>query len=333
MKVCTSWVFLCIFLCMGKCLGQRSGISYFFDNDLLFITENEDRDYTLGMGVNFYHSQENKSMAGAIHRHLDGILGWESLLLNASIHTYSTSLELRLFTPDDLQASEPIRIDRPYASILTLGSSRNSQFIEKGLRIKSQFEIGLLGFFAAKQVQSAAHAMVRSLRQREDPYEPQGWQNQISRGGEFTFRYSIGVEQKIGMLSWKSRKRQGVKHLESTLFSELSLGYRSYLGSGLKLKLGWIPNKASDKTGIYLHSSLAGELVGYNALLQGQFRYSVHRLSYKSLNNWLYRASVGLCYQGKDWELDYSLFLRNAEFAPTDHPIHYWGALKLSFWR
>ena len=333
MNVSTLGVCMCLLLSIGSCFGQRSGISYFFDNDLLFITHNEDRDYTLGMGLSFHHPQENRSMAGAIHRHLDGVIGWESLLLNASIHTYSTSLELRLFTPDDLQATDPIFIDRPYASILSWGSRRSSHFVEKGLHVNSQFELGLLGFFAAKQVQSSAHAMVRALRQREDPYEPQGWQNQISRGGEFTFRYSIGLEKELSGISWKSRKHKELKHFESKLFSELSLGYHTYLNSGIRCKIGWIQGPGSTSSGFYLHSSLEGQFVGYNALLLGQFRYSVHRLSYKNLNNWLYRASLGLCYQGKDWELDYSLFLRNAEFGPTDHPIHYWGALRLNFWR
>lgn len=86
------------------------------------------------------------------------------------------------FTPEDVTIAEGIYTDRPYASLIYLGSQYRT--MRSSHSLETTLELGVLGTNLAKVAQTEIHRMCC----RDRP--PRGWHNQIGDGGALTFRYS-----------------------------------------------------------------------------------------------------------------------------------------------
>ncbi len=268
-----------------------------FDNDI-FIPGGRDQDYTYGL--NF--TQSGTSASNALFSLHTPLVTIDSLLGNthgtiATNETFSREVGIFGFTPEDISISIANPSDRPYASLIYLSNSREQVDLVNNVAWKSTLTIGALGLAIAGELQDLVHEVTDSAK-------PQGWQNQISDGGELTGRYAIArqryfdaaiggteikttVQASVGYLteaSWSLSLRKGAVHSPWSSFNpELaSYGEKSSYSSEAKL---------IDEH--YFWAGLAIKARAYNAFLEGQFRNSTVSYDRHQLRPLLVEAWAG----------------------------------------
>lgn len=259
--------------------SRKPNWAFAFDNDVL-VPGHRDQDYTYG--INFTQSGLTPRGSSLIFANtlinLDRWLGNHHLQNAGSVETFSREFGAFGFTPEDITLSTPNQYDRPYASLLYLSNSREQIDMVNNLAWKSTLTLGMLGLGLVGELQNIAHQNTAGTK-------AEGWDNQISEGGEITARYSIARQQYFDQFS------ENVE-LKSTV--QASLGYLTEASWGLSMRTGRIhspwasfnPELASygEKSSYsgsvkaitehYFWTGFAIKARAYNAFIQGQFRES-----------------------------------------------------------
>lgn len=277
--------------------------AFAFDNDV-FVPGGRDQDYTYG--INFTQTGENVHTAWlSLNKPLVALDNWlgnhhESLSLQ---ETFSREVGVFGFTPEDISISQANPDDRPYASLVYLSSSREQIDLVNNIAWKSTLTIGAIGLGLVGELQNIVHEVTNSEK-------PQGWDNQISEGGELTGRYVIArqqyfdttadnlevkstVQASVGYLteaSWSLSFRSGRIHSPWSSFNpELaSYGEKSSYSSNSK--------PVNER---YFWAGIAVKARAYNAFLQGQFRDSQVTYDRDQLNPLLIEAWAGYTFAFK----------------------------------
>lgn len=284
-------------------IKPTSSWAFAFDNDVL-VPGHRDQDYTYGL--NFTQTGANAHAANlALNKPLIAIDKWIGFD-HASLGTqesFSREIGAFGFTPEDITVREANTNDRPYASLVYLSSSREQVDLVDNVAWKSTLTVGLLGLGLVGELQNIAH-------QGTNGKEAQGWDNQISEGGELTGRYVIArqkyfdslsenvevkstVQASVGYLteaSWSLSMRTGRIHSPWSSFNpELaSYGEKSSYSSNAK--------SVSER---YFWAGVAVKARAYNAFLQGQFRDSAVSYEHSELNPLLVEAWAGYTFAFK----------------------------------
>ncbi|WP_235425619.1 lipid A deacylase LpxR family protein [Cellvibrio mixtus] len=274
-----------------------------FDNDVL-VPGGRDQDYTYG--INFTQTGDNARTASVSLSKpliaLDKWLGNEHKSLGFQ-ETFSREIGVFGFTPENISIRQANPNDRPYASLIYLSSSREQIDLVDNVAWKSTLTVGALGLGLVGELQDVVHEVTNSEK-------PQGWDNQISEGGELTGRYVLARQQyfdntsdnlevkstiqtSIGYLteaSWSLSFRSGRIHSPWSSFNpELaSYGEKSSYSSNAK---------AVDER--YFWAGVAFKARAYNAFLQGQFRNSSVTYDHSELNPLLVEAWAGYTFAFK----------------------------------
>src|SRR5262245_53093749 len=173
-----------------------------FDNDLLKPGE-KDRDYSGGAA---YTRGSDDGPAGPAW--LESALDWTDKLLrvprSATGDGRAFELGLQLFTPDDLTAEEAIPDDRPYANLLYTASSRLTVDAAHQAVYQSTLTLGVLGLPIVGNVHRAAHQLL------DNPL-PNGYDHQISDGGEPTFRYAFSKHRLLASGARKAMRSYSLR--------------------------------------------------------------------------------------------------------------------------
>jgi len=280
-----------------------SSWAFAFDNDVL-VPGHRDQDYTYGL--NFTQTGASARAARlALNEPLvtiDDWIGFEHSSLSTQ-ETFSREIGAFGFTPEDISVSEANAADRPYASLIYLSSSREQVDLVDNVAWKSTLTFGVLGLNLVGELQNIAH-------QGTNGKTAQGWNNQISDGGELTGRYVIArqkyfdsfsenvevkstVQASVGYLteaSWSLSMRAGRIHSPWSSFNpELaSYGEKSSYSSNAK--------SVSER---YFWAGVAVKARAYNAFLQGQFRDSAVTYEHSQLNPLLVEAWAGYTFAFK----------------------------------
>jgi hypothetical protein len=280
-----------------------SSWAFAFDNDLL-VPGHRDQDYTYGL--NFTQTGESARAASfSLNKSLvviDDLIGFNHSSLSTQ-ETFSREIGAFGFTPEDITVSEANPNDRPYASLVYLSGSREQVDLVDNVAWKSTLTIGALGLNLVGELQNVAH-------QGTNGKTAQGWNNQISDGGELTGRYVIArqkyfdsfsenvevkstVQASVGYLteaSWSLSMRTGRIHSPWSSFNpELaSYGEKSSYSSNAK--------SVSER---YFWAGVAVKARAYNAFLQGQFRDSAATYEHHQLNPVLVEAWAGYTFAFK----------------------------------
>lgn len=252
------------------------------DNDLL-TGQTTDRDYTGGLAVTLSgrRVQEYPVSIDTWRAAIDKVIHFPRLYQSVSTESFhSQQYGMTLFTPDDIESTAPVYDDRPYASLFFMANTEFTLAKSKDMAYVSILTIGLLGLDLAEDVQQGLHKIT-------DSDVPNGWQNQVSSGGEPTAMLTYGIQNNI-----YASNRQQLK-----LEYEANLGFITDVNAGLSWRWGRIrspwwsfnpyqskymqqsmPVFASDKSAkkneFYLWAGGRLNLRIYNVLLQGQFRPS-----------------------------------------------------------
>ena len=314
--------------------AQRS-ISFAIDNDAL-TTGNSDEDYTAVFNLTFRGKGVEDQLA-SLHRPLgwlDSAIGLDQW---ASISPNSAQIEYGIyaFTPEDLDVSDPLRDERPYASLIFIASTQERHQATGEVSWQSTLTLGVLGLDIADSLQKGIHSLTNS-----EP--PKGWDNQISDGGEPTAGYSLARQQ----LLYKNGA-----NLEIKTTAQGSVGYLTEASWGMSLRAGTIytpwysfnPELTSygerpfaadlGKTSEhYFWTGFALTARAYNVFLQGQFRDSEVTYDSDELNIGIVEGWAGYTYMfDNGYSLSYSVRAQTSELkrgkADRDY---YWFTLSIT---
>jgi len=294
----------------------QSSWALYLDNDILALGQN-DRDYTGGMSFT-YTGENAKSQIFSVDSVLE-MTNRDSDERHNNKVLYSFELGLTAFTPENIETESILVDDRPYASLIYVSNSRQYINLSKKSSIITSLTIGILGSSIPAKVQNKIHESVNST-------PAQGWQHQISDGGELTFRYSRAKQQ----VRWASYSRENFNY-EIKTANNVSIGYlteASWSVSGRfgKLRSPWsnfnpqnvayseknvpLTNESiTPKSEFYVWAGLSVHARVYNALLQGQFRNSAVTYNSDELKHVVNEAWFGIT---KEFEsgIRISYFLR-----------------------
>ncbi len=285
---------------------DNAGWEFYFDNDV-FLGSAKDRNYTGGIALTLAGRRAAEypfSLDGWLGR-LDGLSGFDTRPIGErGFRRHAIEFGLTLFTPDDIRASAPIPDDHPYANLLFLANSRIAVDPERGRLYQSSLLLGLLGSSVGEQVQKRIHRMTGSDI-------PQGWDNQISDGGELTFKHSLSVHQVLlshsgdhaydlrGGLEAGFGYTTDVRASLSGRWGRLNTPWWSFtphqneyinLGQTLSDNAEQGPNDPE----FYLWGGVQLTYRLYNALLQGQFRDSAVTFDRDQLEPLILSAWLGV---------------------------------------
>jgi hypothetical protein len=305
-------------------------------------TGGRDRNYT--GGITFAQSGRRAAERALS---LDGLLRKIDNLFNIGADSqanvwHSMQFGLLVYTPEQVSIIEPIFDDHPYSNLIFMANSRQWLSDDNKSVTRSMFLLGLLGTNTAKTLQSTLHSLI-------DVEEANGWHNQISDGGEPTFRYSLS---RTRFLKTNYAKNFASYDISATV--ETNIGYTTDVNAGISLRLGrinslgWLslPEPSDHFTAAYppliLHSGnrktelflMAGanlRLRAYNVFLQGQFRDGNVTYAYDELNPLIGEAWIGagLAFDN-GWQASFVIRGRTREFEANQSANHAWGGLTLS---
>lgn len=321
---------------------HNGGWTFAIDNDVLLPTEN-DYDYTGGLAFTFA-GRRTAEWAWS----LDPLVGWVEPVLfrqdGAAFNLHSQQIGLLAFTPDDLNNPEPILDDRPYASLAFIANSRTRVSHPLEPVDTTTVTVGMLGL-------SWAGALQRGIHTRLDLTEvPEGWEHQISDGGEPTVRVAWTRQS----LLW-SNFQQGRYEYELKWGRDLSLGYQTEVAASLSIRWGRIntpwwsftPDRVeyvsqpapvigtafrSGTREFYFWFGSKIRLRAYNAFLQGQFRDSVHTIDSDDIEPVIGEAWLGATWQlSEAHRLSYTIRFQTPEIKHGQgHRNLVWGGIILS---
>lgn len=350
------------------------GIAVHYDQDytleqLGLKSLNEDRNYTMGLGIVITSPGLKNCFFFAPHRLLNQHFNRRLLNANEKI-TYSFMIANGSFTPDSLPASYIIRNDRPYSSLTYLQTVTSAVDPEKFRQYITTFSVGIIGTNISREIQTSIHKSMNE-NDTKDPRTPKGWANQISNGGELTLAYTVEEERLLTKKQVREEKQTAFTGLELKHSWKYSLGYYTNINYAFNFRLGRIdprnwtyrvnvlgssneitPENANSSLKVattpyyekkkafelYTFGSLRPLFTLYNTLLNGQFRKSAHTIDFHDMRHLILEFDGGVAISipvQKRNLLEFKLRLsgRSPEFKLPNRPPrwHYWGGLDLVF--
>lgn len=333
--------------------GKFTAFTFYIENDVLVAPwiDNEDRNYTGGFGFQFSGSFVRRNHLDVPLRAVDRWTRSSKMHEALERRFYTLLIFGTAFTPDDLNTPEPVRDDRPYASLTGVSVRRlsvdNSSF---DAAWSSELAVAALGLPVARNVQTWLHRELRARSGAEVPYDPLGWHNQISNGGEPTALYRVAYERRLlGDPSGFDNR----KHFQLTGGLAGAVGYYTNVNALFNARLGWFTsdfweftpgamNVATQNLGsgrrrdspeweLFAFGGVRPRLNLYNALLQGQFKDNPH--------------TVDIKHGQLEWDLGLAAYIpalrlqvtwnalagRTSEFEGGASRTHNWGSLSLTY--
>lgn len=312
-----------------------SSWTFVFDNDVL-VPGSRDQDYTYGMNLTLAGPDAKKhlaSMHGPLAR-LDRLTGFDDRGRGID-KAHKIEFGLFGFTPEDISLDEPETGDRPYASLVFVSSA--TEYYKPGTDVswQSSLTVGMLGLSIVGDIQETVHDVT-------DSEEPEGWDTQISDGGEPTAQYTLSRQKLM-------YQDNGGLEIKSTALG--SVGFITEASWSLSLRKGnirtpWIsfnPELTSYGQGVtaadqrrvaenYFWAGFSVKARAYNAFIQGQFRDSDVSYDSDELNHEILEAWAGYTVAlNNGYKFTYLVRGHTSELedGPGDRTV-IWGGLQIS---
>jgi len=242
-----------------------------------------DRDYTGGFALTLSgkRAKEYPVSIDSWRGGIDRLINFPKLYQSSQYMTFhSQQYGATLFTPNDIDSTTPVYDDRPYGSLFFMSNSEFTVVPKKNTAYVSRLTLGILGLDLAEDIQQFLHSIT-------DSDVPNGWQYQVSSGGEPTAMMSYAMQNSL----YSSKNHQLKAEYEG------NLGFITDVNAGISWRWGRIhspwwaynpyqskyiqqsmpvfsSNSTDNKDEFYLWAGGRLNLRIYNALLQGQFRKS-----------------------------------------------------------
>ncbi len=312
------------------------GVGVYFDQDMFTPLLNEDRDYTMGFAVEIFKDKGTNIFDGVlcdIAKHLD-----LHCTNNKSARSYIFGSVN--YTPDNIGSVDSVQDDRPYASLLYFSSKR--VIASKNSAVGIELQAGFLGLKVGEEIQEYFHEAWRGVTGKNEPVDPRGWRHQISDGGEPTFRF------RFNNLNLLKNRHQSSDGWDSAWMWDTSVGYQINASAGLMARVGkirsdiWTVPYDPINRGNFLPATKGNEwyfwiagrtrLVGYDALLQGQFRNSDVTFNSSDIERLVLEGAFGLTGGYGPLQVTLAINGKSAEVkSGAADRNHYWGGLYVMY--
>ena len=313
---------------------EDRGIGVYIDQDLFVPFANEDRDYTMGVALEFFWAKDKGLYPfDNLVRQAAELVGMKDSDKNI---IYSFMLGSLAYTPDDLSETQPIYSDRPYSSLIYLSNKRVRA--DNKTAIAAEILLGIIGTNFSRNVQSKFHSLYRDWAETDEPVEPRGWSHQISDGGELTLRLRLSNSR-------LQFSEPGLWDLATT--TGVSLGFQTNISASAAFRLGDIKSKFwsipfdpvsrgnflpdAPKSEWYFWSALRAHLVGYDALLQGQLKPSDVEFTADEIERWVYDGALGLTIGFKESQITISANVKTPDLKITSRN-QVWGSINYLYY-
>lgn len=258
-----------------------------------------DQNYTMGIGFGLNLPSFAGSWVFAPNELIFKSILSKRFLEKDSLVLLSPGLSINgtAFTPLDLRRSDVVQGDRPYAFLLSLSTKEMLLDLKHDQMFTSEFSYGVLGTKIGQAFQTWMHKSV--IKDTANTPIPQGWDNQISKGGEPTFLYSISYDKLISAISPRGTRSllevkwglQGMVGYYTGVAAQLSarfglLDRSNWMAnySQLQNMNGITPTQQKTKSELFLFGMIRPVYLAYNELLNGGFRNSVYTLDFSQTN-------------------------------------------------
>jgi hypothetical protein len=208
--------------CSARVIAAR-GWAVYLDNDKL-APRGMDRDHTGSFAI-AYAAPESEELPLSLDRAVDLFDGGRELE-PGTLGTHGFEAGVVAFTPEIITISMPQHDDRPYASLVYVTRKRHQVDVRDNSSFARSLTLGVLGLAAASGVQREIHQLLENN-------QPRGWNNQISDGGEPTFRYLWEYRQLQPDRAYRDGRR-----LQWATVVGFSIGYLTEGVLGLSLRYG-----------------------------------------------------------------------------------------------
>ncbi|MCX6278415.1 MAG: lipid A deacylase LpxR family protein [Bacteroidetes bacterium] len=283
-------------------LSREMFLQINFDNDILDYT---DRFYTNGIKIDLI----------APGLQMNPISRLMTPYWRSGINYYGLSLVQNMFTPSTTKTGGILFGDRPYSAYLFLGCFKITNDRLRKLRQTSELDLGIIGPGSyGEWVQRSFHNSVPSNN------EPLGWEYQVKN--DLVLNYSLGFEK--GILSAKNYDMQlTAKGNLGTLYTNISGGFLFRTGwmNPYFSNLGISKKRQTVQSGLkkfqcYFFVKGSGQLVGYDATLQGGFfnKSSVYTIPSKDVSRFVFKGSAGITISNNGFGLDIEQFFLSPEY-------------------
>jgi hypothetical protein len=286
---------------------HNRGWEIYLDNDAFALLP-LDQDYTGGIAVTLYGKRAKyyPTRLEYLRNKIDLWTGADRRYRSKDVFKlHSIGFGATAFTPKDTSASTPIYDDRPYASLVYIANTEQVVLLDENRVYQSTLMVGALGLGLAEYLQNSIHSALGQGAAN-------GWDNQISNGGELTFRYTLGRQ----ITHVKHYVKSGIDY-EIKSAGDISVGYLTDVSLGINTRFGnihspwWsfnphqadyvnmgVPISRTDRSAgvkeLFFWSGLNLRYRFYNATLQGQFRDSAVTFSASEMNPWIVEAWFGV---------------------------------------
>lgn len=327
--------------------------SLLLEEDFLLVPispkhKNQDRNYTGGIGV----SLQGDYLANFLIplKLMDRLLFINRLHSNKDRGLPNVTIGSTGFTPDSLLSSDVIFGDRPYASIVYISTRRTSRNQSGSAQWSSELSLGILGTNFLKGFQTVIHRSNRAVTGKITPYDPQGWHNQISDGGEATGLYGISYAHSLLKSPHSPTRRfRG----QAAITGEATVGHLTAINTSLYGRIGVInsfsnildfrSNQMSNVSAVtedrfrwelYIFGTVRPYFIAHNSMLNGQFKASEYYIPYSEMNRFVLNYDLGI---GLRPSKKFSIYMvlaagRTPEFnSPKYKRSHHWGSIYLNF--
>ncbi|MGM0825326.1 MAG: lipid A deacylase LpxR family protein [Pseudomonadota bacterium] len=300
--------------------ADDSIVSTKFENDNL--ASNDDGHFTSGFELNWSFEPASDSWTQRLATALpDSLIGQADRAAYRLVH--------QIYTPNNIQRSELIEDDRPYAGLVYGGVSLYEDVPMGNWRQATDLhlDIGLVGPSSlADSIQREVHRVTESER-------PSGWDNQL--GDEALLNTAVRRQW------WHSTPLGGKQFAHGPSVSGALGNLYTYASAGYSVRWGdeasgvptLTPNPGNrhhltGKEGWqwYLFASVEGYYMAQNLTLDGNSFRNSHSVDRKE---WVGDVSGGLALAWEDWQVTYAAVARSREFDGQEEQDKF-GALTLS---
>jgi hypothetical protein len=326
---------------IGEAENYNTGWVLNLDNDIL---AERDRDYTGGIALTLSgrRAQEYLFSLESIRNWLDDLLGISKLYAKEPhFQLHSVQYGAMLFTPGDITDPAPIYDDRPYGSLFYISNTEMTVAPANDKAWLSTLTFGFMGLNAAEYVQKPIHTIT-------DSDVANGWDNQISAGGEPTLMVTLSVQN-----NHIETANTATRHELKTAY-EANVGFSTDVNASISWRWGrinspwWSYNpqhseyiqlgspvvagsSQTDSSELYLWAGTMVKYRFYSALMQGQFRESIVKFSSDEVEKLLAQIWLGATWEFAD-NTRGSFFYRAStrEFEGTNAHNLVWAGLIIS---
>lgn len=307
---------------------NTGSIAFAIDNDGIVGT---DQNYTNGVFLEFNSSASNMLELTAPFpiRQIARLLPLNS----GTSQNWNVRIGQQIWTPDDIEATQPLPERRPYAGLLFLETGIN-QYTPTRVD-KYDFMLGIVGPNSyAEEGQSLIHEIIGSP-------DPMGWENQINNQVVFNLGYQ-GHRLLNRSQSWlmEQSDTSAVGRINVGNYqSEIAMGAVGRWGTHLESNfgsVGFAPGKLFDvsaisgsASGYFLFTGFEGRYRFNDITIEGERPDAVPETNIEHLQA---MAVAGFVYYQPKWGASLSFAINTREFEEDRHSTNSMGSLQL-FWR